>query len=178
MQRPKEIPIFVLGHMMKERSSVKQMKQDVVDWIAENREKFHDVCGFILARKGLTVKDYMDFIVQDHSPVDKVSLYIMSRLSGIRISVLLHDGSVWGVNKLQTFEEISNNSGFIFAYLGNSELVLTRQLERMEYDQRICEHELKASNSKKKASNGQHGMFESYVSVARYDLNQSSGRYG
>ncbi len=77
--------------------------------------------------------------MSQRSVVDEVTLYMMSRLTGIRISVLLSDGTVWGVNELDTFEQVANNSGFIFAYLGSVHFVLTRQLDNIEFTQGVRE---------------------------------------
>ncbi len=112
--------------------------------------------------------EYLDYIVTERSAVDEICLYICSRLSGIRVSVLLRDGGVWGVNELDSWDEVVNNPGFIFVYLGNSEFLLTRQLDNVEYTQHVCEKELKQAAAKQT-----HGMFSSHVVLQCCDLNKS-----
>ena len=65
------------------------MKSRIVDWVQDHEEEFLDVCGEALRCRKMDMNKFCGFVLANQFPVNETVLYVLSHLSGQRISVLL-----------------------------------------------------------------------------------------
>ncbi len=129
-----ELPLWLAGRLFG-RQSAESMCNRVVDWVRDHQETFVDVCRSALQSRNFTVDCFCACVVANAQPVNKMLLYVLSRIMEQRIAVLLRDGSVWSANDSDNYDEVSEKDGFVFVFQGEGVYKVTTPLSEEEYRQ-------------------------------------------
>ena len=81
--------MHILSHYV--RADAIELHAKFPDWIKSHHKWVEDITDPVLARKGSTVDDYIDFIAKPGTPIDEVGLLIFACMYHLQMCIIMED---------------------------------------------------------------------------------------